>query len=237
MKHKLLMVLQFTIAFVLVGGMLASESAGDEFPMKYHLSGKVASADFIDDSTGQLISGFVQVSKVMYKLVPGSPERPGPMGFLTIRKESIDNADGYQMGTAIIELTSLKISNNLFSAYAEGKGTLIWEQPSYSSSQQPQAEEITIFINWTSEEKISSGHNNVRSSYDDIITYVHSSGIFRYATATGLIIGETFEVEVKPPPPPQPSLYPPPYPYPAPYPYSSATIGRSQYGFISIYKR
>ncbi|MGA1865483.1 MAG: hypothetical protein ACMUHX_10510, partial [bacterium] len=210
------------------------------------------------------------------------PVRPGPMGFLTINIENwSDNDDDcygydcyeYKWGTATIELTSFEISGSLGSACAEGKGTLIWEQPyyypypytpypndpyapypyptdpnqptilppypPYPYPYPPPTEEVTIKITWTGEDEITSGHNNMRSSYGDMRMHMHTSGTFRYATATGLIKGETFEVEVKPPPPPEP--YPVPYPYqppyyPAPYPYSYAAIGRSRTGYVSIYK-
>jgi hypothetical protein len=159
------------------------------------------------------------------------------MGFITLRiegmdGESVDDVCSYQTGTATFELTSLSISNDLSSAYAYGQGILIWDQ--LSSRQLPPDEEIEIEIIWTSEAMISSGHNDFRASYGDIRTHMHSSGPFRYATATGLIKGETFKIEVKPPPPPEPY----PFPYPAPYPYYNAlaTIGRSQHGAISIYR-
>jgi hypothetical protein len=61
MKHKLLMVLQFTIAFALIAGMLGSGSARADSPTHYLSSGRFAYNDFIDDSNGQSISGVVQV--------------------------------------------------------------------------------------------------------------------------------------------------------------------------------
>jgi hypothetical protein len=269
MKQRLLVILQITIAIALIVVMSTSGSA-EAVTMKYQSSGRFAFVDFFNDSNCQMISGFVNVSEEMFKYAPGSPVRPGPMGFLTISIDNwCDNDDdddyGYgKWGTATLELTRFRVSGNLRSASAEGKGTLIWNQPYYYPyppppypppvipplppyPPPPPPEEVVIKIIWTAESDMSSGHNNLRSTYGNIRTHMHSSGTFRYATATGLIKGETFEVEVKPPPPPDPYPtpipeppypypYPPPYPYPAPYPYSYATIGRSITGFISIFK-
>lgn len=284
MKHRFLIILHVTIAITLTVLMLISGSA-EAVTMKFQTSGKYAFVDFFNDSNAQVTSGFLQVSEEMLKYAPGSPVRPGPMGFLTINIENLtdndddDNCYGYdcydyKWGTATIELTSFEVSGSLRSATAEGKGTLIWEQPyyyPYDPNYYPYdpylpyppypypyplpTEEVTIKITWTGDSDVTSGHNNMRSTYGDMRMHMHSSGTFRYATATGLIKGETFEIEVKPPPPPEPYPVPvpvdpydpdgpylPPYPYPypspyypAPYPYSYATIGRSMTGYMDIY--
>ncbi len=258
MKKHTSFIVQITIALAIIIGLFVSGQA-EAVTLKFQSSGKYAFVDFFNDSDVQMISGFVQVSDEMYKSAPGSPVRPGPMGILTI---FIENREypynlNYILGTAIIELTSFKISGPLRSASAEGKGTLIWEKPYYYPYDPyyppdpnlippypppypppPPPEEVTIIITWTGESDMTSGHNNFRSTYGDMRTHFHSSGTYRNATATGLIKGETFEVEVKPPPPPEPypipvpiedpedPIYIPPYPYPAPYPY--AIIGKSK---------
>ncbi|MGA1841627.1 MAG: hypothetical protein ACMUIU_13475 [bacterium] len=241
MKRKFFVMLEVTIILALIAVMLGSVTAEADPPdpnkvykTNYIVSGKNASLNYNTEGECEEIFVFLQISEYMVKHMSdvSYPPPTGPMGFLDIEIWNWCD-DKEKWGYAQIELTSFSISENLRSAFAEGKGTLEWED---QNNEEPITEEVTINIKWTGESAVSSSRVNFRSRFtafnSDFRMHLHSSGISRYGSAKGLIKGETFEIEVDAP-------FYPPNPYTAfPYYYGlNATIDKSDTGSITIEKR
>lgn len=114
--HKLALVMTILCGFL----ALCSTSVKAEVLEKYQSSGENASTYFsgrIRD--GLTISGSLIISENMIKSGAGAPDRPGPMGFLTLDIINPETGE-IRWGMGEISLSEFDIANSLKNAIAKG---------------------------------------------------------------------------------------------------------------------